>query len=239
MMETDQLETMHELGKAGEAFGPQFDEVFTSAFVVHGHVCGGMPLGFRAGVAALRALEAEREGAMAHHVRVETSTGHAAGCFADGVQMATGCTFGKGLIRRTGYGKWALMLVEPASERAVRVAVRPEVMEAAFDSPFVAERKQGVPPTEIALEVSRPLVENLMAKDDAELFRVSEVFDAPSEPTPEPTFELVRCASCDEIVAANEVHLKADQPMCRPCSGYRPDPVAEALRAAAQRTGAD
>ncbi len=99
-------------------------DVLEASFLIHGHVCGGMPLGFRAGVAALEALGIEREENMAHRVFVETGTGHAAGCFADGVQMATGCTFGKGLIDRTEYGKWAANLVDIATRRAVRVSVQ-------------------------------------------------------------------------------------------------------------------
>lgn len=78
-----------------------------------------MPLGFRAGLAALKALDAGWELNMAKLVFVETGTGHAAVCFADGVQMATGCTFGKGPIERTEYGKWALTLVEKSSHNAV------------------------------------------------------------------------------------------------------------------------
>jgi formylmethanofuran dehydrogenase subunit E len=115
-----------------------------------------MPLGFRAGVAALEALGAERELNMAKLAFVETASGHAAGCFADGVQMATGCTFGKGLIERTQYGKWALTLVDRGTGKAVRVTIRPAVMQASFKSTFVEQRRQGTPPTEIALDITSP-----------------------------------------------------------------------------------
>ena len=38
---------------------------------------------------------------------VEIGDNHCATCFADGVQMVTGCTFGKGNIQKLHYGKWA------------------------------------------------------------------------------------------------------------------------------------
>jgi formylmethanofuran dehydrogenase subunit E len=218
-MKPEQFVAMRELGAKGKAFGDQWDAIFESAFLIHGHVCGGMPLGFRAGLAALRALGTERELNMAKLAFVETGTGHAAGCFADGVQMATGCTFGKGLIERTQYGKWAMILVDRASGRAVRVSVRPEVIQASFQSPFVQLRKQGVAPTDIPLETSRPLVEKLLGRSDDELFVVTDV-DYPLPPKVAASFNLVMCAKCGEAVAENKARLLDGKPICLPCSRY-------------------
>lgn len=219
-MKTDQIETILALGAQGAQFGSLGDRYFESAFFIHGHVCGGMPLGFRAGLAALHALGVDRELNMAKQVIVETATGHAAGCFANGVQMATGCTFGKGLIERAGFGKWALTLIDKASGKAVRVSVRRAVMEGSYRSPFVEQRRQGIAPTEIPLKVSRPLVEGLLGRSDAELFVISEVFDYPV-PTPGKTsFNLAICSVCGEAVAENRARVRDGQPVCLPCSGY-------------------
>lgn len=218
-MKTEQMHAMQELGARGGRFGERWDRYLTSAFFIHGHICGGMPLGFRAARRALEAMGGERELNMARLVFVETGTGHAAGCFADGVQMASGCTFGKGLIERTQYGKWALNLVERDSGRAVRVSVRPGVMHASFSSPFVQQRKQGVAPTEIALDISKPLVEKLLDRSDEELFEVSAIFDYPLPARVAPTFNLVDCAICGEAVAENKARLKDGQVVCIPCSG--------------------
>jgi formylmethanofuran dehydrogenase subunit E len=219
-MKPEQFVAMRELGAKGKAFGEQWDAVFESAFLIHGHVCGGMPLGFRAGLVALKQLGAERELNMAKLAFVETGTGHAAGCFADGVQMATGCTFGKGLIERTQYGKWAMTLVDRASGKAVRVSVRPEVIQASFQSPFVQLRKQGVAPTDVPLETSRPLVEKLLGRSDEDLFVVTDV-DYPLPPKVAASFNLVVCAKCGEAVAENKARLVDGAPTCLPCSGYR------------------
>ena len=221
-MQIEQIDAIRDLGKQGTQFGPLWDTILESAFFIHGHVCGGMPLGFRAGLAALHALGVERELNMAKLVVVETGLGHAAGCFADGAQMGTGCTFGKGLIQRAEYGKWALTLIERSSRRAVRVSVRPGVMRASFDSPFVKMRHQGVPPTEVPLEISTGLVKGLLLKPQADLFTVSEVFDYPVPEAPPPSFNLVMCSACGEAVAENKLRLKDNKPVCLPCSGYAP-----------------
>lgn len=219
-MQDEQIEAVRKLGAKGQAFGPLWDTFLESAFFIHGHVCGGMPLGFRAGLAALKALGAERELNMGKLVVVETGTGHAAGCFADGVQFGTGCTFGKGLMRRSEYGKWALNLIERGSRRAVRVSVRPEVMRASFDSSFVKMRHQGVAPTQVPLDVSRVLVEALLARHEEDLFLVSDPFEYPLGESPAPSFNLIFCAGCGEAVAENKARLKGGKSLCLPCSGY-------------------
>jgi formylmethanofuran dehydrogenase subunit E len=219
-MKQEQLEALEQLAEKGRSLGSSWERVLGASFLIHGHICGGMPLGFRAGVAALKALGIEREENMAHKVFVETGTGHAAGCFADGVQMATGCTFGKGLIERTEYGKWALNLVDLETRKAVRVSVKPQVMQAALQSPFVKMRREGTAPTDVPLEVSRPLVEGLMAKSDDAIFAISEVFDYPMHARKPACFDTVACSACGEIVAENKLRMKDGKPMCLPCSGY-------------------
>lgn len=219
-MRRDQIDAMREFGARGTAFGELWDTFLESAFFIHGHLCGGMPLGFRAGVAALQALGTERELNMDQQVLVETATGHGAVCFADGVQLATGCTFGKGLMERAGYGKWALTLMDRTDGRAVRVAVRPEVIQRSFASAFVQQRSQGVRATEVPLELSRPLVENLLKHTEQELFQISEVFEQPLPAAKRSTFTLVTCALCGEAVAENRARLRDGQPVCIPCSGY-------------------
>ncbi len=220
-MKPEQVSTMQYFGEKGKAFGELGDKLFESAFFIHGHVCGGMPLGYRAGLAALKGLGCDRELNMAKLVFVETGTGHAAGCFADGVQMATGCTFGKGLIQRTEYGKWAFSLVDKATKKAVRVSILPEVMEASFNSPFVQMRHKGVKPTDVPLDISKALVENLLTKSDEDLFSVSEVFDYPLADAPKPCFDLVNCSVCGEVIAENKARVKEGKPVCLPCSGYK------------------
>ena len=88
----------------------------------HGHKCPAMPMGLRASLVAMEALGVERTGDSALVALVELDENHCATCFADGVQVATGCTFGKGNIRKLHYGKWGLTLIDKKRGKAVRVA---------------------------------------------------------------------------------------------------------------------
>jgi formylmethanofuran dehydrogenase subunit E len=219
-MKKEQIEAMHALAEKGKTMGEFWDRILEASFIIHGHVCGGMPLGFLAGHKALQILGSERESNMAQVAYVETGTGHAAGCFADGVQMSTGCTFGKGLIQRTEYGKWAFTLVEKGSKRAVRVSVKPEVMKKSFESPFVKMRSQGTPPTDVPLDISRPLVDGLLGRKAEDIFLFSEIFDYALPAAPAPCFNLVTCEGCGEVVAENKARVKDNKILCQPCSGY-------------------
>ena len=71
------------------------------AFEFHGHRCPFMPLGFRMGRLALERLGIEREKDHTLHVFAELGEGHPQTCLMDGIQIATGATFGKTLIEKT------------------------------------------------------------------------------------------------------------------------------------------
>lgn len=58
-----------------------FQELYDMALKFHGHRCPAMPLGLRAGLAAMRVLGVERSKDKELMVLAETGKGHAAGCF--------------------------------------------------------------------------------------------------------------------------------------------------------------
>lgn len=78
----------------------------------HGHKCPAMPLGMRAGLAALKKLGVERASNKELYCYCETGPSHATACFVDGLQVSTGCTFGKGNIEKLNQGKTAFTLVD-------------------------------------------------------------------------------------------------------------------------------
>ena len=59
----------------------KFDELFETGLKFHGHKCPAMPMGLRAGLAAMKALGVERSQDKELRVLSETGEGHAAGCF--------------------------------------------------------------------------------------------------------------------------------------------------------------
>ena len=194
-------------------------ELLELGLIFHGHKCPAMPMGLRASLAAMEALGVERTGDGALMALVEIDENHCATCFADGVQVATGCTFGKGNIRKLHYGKWGLTLIDKKRGKAVRVVPLAAAMEANKKTEFMALRKQGVPPTQIDPAISEPLVERVMSAPLEQLLHVSEVFDYEWHEAPH-TFESVICDSCGEMVVERHARVKGDQVLCIPCAGY-------------------
>jgi formylmethanofuran dehydrogenase subunit E len=184
----------------------------------HGHKCPAMPMGLRLSLAAMNALGVEqRAGAGELVALVEIDADHCATCFADGVQVATGCTFGKGNIQKLHYGKWGLTLIDRRQNKAVRIVPRAEVMAENKKTEFMAMRKAGTPPTLIPDDISQPLVDRVMAMPDEQLYTIGGVFDYEWEPAPH-TFESVVCEECGEMVVERNTRELDGRVLCIPCA---------------------
>ena len=195
-------------------------ELLYSALNMHGHICGGMPLGFMAGKTALKALGSERESNMDKMVIVFSGERHAAGCFADGVQFATGCTFGKGLMKKEPKGKFSFMLIDKVNEKAVQVTIKAEVMLKAFESPFVQMRKKGIKPTEIPQDIAKQMFQRPFNANPDDLFIVKGPFDF-KVPKGKACFNLVVCEKCGDVVAENYIKLEDGKKVCIDCWSFK------------------
>jgi formylmethanofuran dehydrogenase subunit E len=195
-------------------------ELFEVGLKFHGHKCPAMPMGLRAGVAAMKALNVERALDKELFVISETGKGHAAGCFLDGIMIATGCTYGKSNIEKRYFNKMAFTLIDQQTSRAVRVSLKPTFFEKALASPFVQQRKEGVPPQNIAAEITDPQVERILKIDEADFLDIGEVHQIATKKG-KGIFEAKRCASCGELTFVDKLRItKDDQLVCIPCSGY-------------------
>lgn len=190
------------------------------AMAFHGHKCPAMPLGYRTAQAAMLALGVKRAQDKELHVISETGKGHAAGCFLDGVMSATGCTYGKSNIEKRYYNKMAFTLIDVKAGRSVRVRLKDQFFGKMLNSPFVAQRKQGVAPQDIPAEVSDPLVNKVMSMPEAMFLEIG-----PKEP-----FELSRgkgcfdtdlCAQCGERVFVDKLIDTEAGRLCIPCREKR------------------
>ncbi|GAB4342584.1 MAG: FmdE family protein [Calditrichia bacterium] len=178
----------------------------------HGHKCPAMPMGLRAGAAALNALGVERTGDSALLALVDLGENHCATCYGDGIQVITGCTFGKGNIRKTHKGKWALTLVDKKSGKAVRVTPKAEAMLSNKKTSFFKDyREKGVPPAQVP-DVE-PLVEKVMSAPDEMLLNISEVLDYNHQEPPH-SFNSFVCESCGEMVVEEYGRVKGDKKVC-------------------------
>ncbi len=132
------------------------------------------------------------------------------GCFADGIEAATGCTVGHRTLRVEDYGKIAATFVDVRTEQAVRIIPRLDVRTAPAYAPGEARRYfaqlQGyqVMPDE-----------ELLAIQPVQLTRpAAEIVSRPGV--------RVDCAACgEEIVNEREVVIE-DRILCRACAygGY-------------------
>lgn len=157
----------------------------------HSHLCPRQVLGARIGLAGAAAVGLEIPRADKRLlVIVETD-----GCFADGVEVATGCTVGHRTLRVEDLGKIAATFVDVRSGRAVRVAPQLDVRERAYayapDEPrhyfaqlaayqimpeselLALQPVELVPPVEAI--VSRPVVRTICDRCGEEIINEREV----------------------------------------------------------------
>jgi formylmethanofuran dehydrogenase subunit E len=188
------------------------------ALEFHGHKCPAMPMGLRAGIAAMKALGVERAKDKELIVEAETGKGHAAGCFLDGVMVATGCTYGKANIEKLYYNKMAFTLIDAKSGKGIRVSLKPGFFEKALQSPFVQERKKGVPPQDIPPEITDPLLERVLSLPESEFLDISKVFykEVKKGAT---NFDVKRCSKCGEAVFTDKLREAPEgKLLCIPCA---------------------
>jgi formylmethanofuran dehydrogenase subunit E len=194
-------------------------ELFDAGMTFHGHKCPAMPMGLRAGLAAMKTLGVERSRDKELMLKSETGKGHAAGCFLDGLMMATGCTYGKSNIEKLYYNKMAFTLIDMKTKRSVRVSLKPAFFEKALNSPFVQKRKAGVPPQDIEPELTDPLVERILNLPESEFLDIGEVQAAEIEKG-KGVFEAKPCERCGEMTFVNKLRVESDgKSVCIPCSG--------------------
>ncbi len=198
----------------------ELKEFFETGLKFHGHKCPAMPMGIRAGLAAMRVLGVERAQDKELIVKSETGKGHAAGCFLDGIMTATGCTYGKSNIEKLYYNKMAFTLIDAKTGKAVRVSLKPNFFEKALNSPFVQKRKAGVPPQDVEPEITDPLVERILSIPESEFLDIGEVHTVEVKKG-KGVFEAKPCEECGELTFVNKLRLGLDgRLLCIPCSGY-------------------
>ena len=197
-----------------------FEDVLATGLKFHGPRCPAMPMGLKAGLAAMKALGVERSKDKELAVISETGKGHAAGCFLDGIMVATGCTYGKSNIEKRYYNKMAFKLIDQKTGRAVRVSLRPDFFEKALASPFVQKRKDGVPPQDIDPEIADPLINRIVGLDETDFLDIGDVHSVDVKKG-KGVFEAKRCDACGELTFVNKLRVKEDGALvCIPCSGY-------------------
>lgn len=194
------------------------DKLYQAGLLLHGHKCPAMPMGLRAGQAALEALGVERSTDGQLTALVEIDRDHCATCYADGIQMATGCTFGKGNIQKLGYGKFAVTLIDNKTGRSIRVVTRNETIQRNQASEFIQYRKKGVPASKIDPALIEPAVDFILSEPVERLFIVEPVKEIQVTPGRAHDFNTFICAECGETAVERYARVKNGKVVCMPCA---------------------
>ncbi len=193
--------------------------ILDKALEFHGHRCWASVAGVRVGLAALEKLGVKRSGGTQLYGIVEIGEEHGGMCFGDGVQYATGCTFGKGNIHKNPLGKLGFTLIEKDTNRAVRVVFTSKLQKQIAASKFMQQRAAGISPDEIPLEDQMELVELVWNAPEEEVLKIGEVFEYPGKWIPE-VMGFKPCDRCGELTALAYLRVDGNQHVCIPCSGY-------------------
>jgi len=172
----------------------------------HSHLCPRQILGARIGLAGGAALGLELPRTDKRLLIIlETD-----GCFADGVEVATGCTVGHRTLRVEDYGKIAATFVDVKSGAAVRIAPRLDVRERAY----------AYAPTEPRHYFAQLQAYQIMP--DSELLTIEPVtLTTPIAEIVSRPGVRVNCAHCgEEIINEREVKV-GERALCRACAGQR------------------
>ena len=194
-------------------------DILSDTLKFHGHRCWASVAGVRVGLAALAALDVKRSGGTQLYAIIETGEEHGGMCFGDGIQYTTGCTFGKGNIRKNPLGKLAVTLIDKNSDRAVRVTYKPTLQKQIAGSAFMQQRAAGISPDEIPEADQMELVNLVWNAPESDVLIVGDVVDYPYNWLPE-VMGFAKCESCGELAAHAYMRLVGDRRLCIPCSGY-------------------
>ena len=184
----------------------------------HGHKCPAMPMGLRVGAAAMNALGVERAKDGQLIAFVDLGDDHCATCYGDGLQVIMGTTFGKGNLKKTHKGKWAVTVVDRATGKAVRVTPKAEAMLNNKKSKFFTDyRMLGKPASIVPAEVVDPLIDGVMNAPVDMLLSVSPIFDYKLEPKKD-SFDGFVCEECGEMTVMEYGCIKGDKKVCIDCA---------------------
>jgi formylmethanofuran dehydrogenase subunit E len=186
--------------------------------LIHGHYCPGSALGVKAAACAVRESRLNTSVKENLLAIVETNS-----CFADGVQMVTGCSLGNNALIYRDFGKMALTLTRQTGE-AVRVAGRPggpspleRFPEAAALFRKVQERRSTAEETAELKKRWTDVAFKMLDIPDEELFSITHIrIEVPAYTRASAS---VKCAICGDSITESRARLKGGQPVCLSCSG--------------------
>lgn len=171
-----------------------FDYYLKKAGDFHGHLCGGIVLGTKMTLAALKALGMD-PGVKNKNLIVFVEVDR---CMTDAVQAITGCSVGHRSLKHIDYGKFAATFVNLETKRALRATIKES-----FDSHGPIDE----------------VIKKVAAAPDADLVILQEVkVDIPETDLPGNPTQRAYCSACGERVMDGRDVKRGDKVLCRACA---------------------
>ena len=218
---------MHEHASARQAVetmirGNDLEGLLRHAETIHGHRCPFLALGVKAGRYAMDYLEQESTGLEEVMAVVECNN-----CFADGIQVVTGCTFGNSALIFKDLGKTAVTVARRRDGAAVRLCVRPDFREAMFARyPAVEPLFDKVVLQGQGSHEDRHRFQHLwqaVARRELQEVPLEEQFSIQQLTITLPPlarrFATMTCSRCGEGVMEPRVRVQGGQMVCLACAG--------------------
>lgn len=179
------------------------NEILKTSASHHRHLCPRQVLGARIGLAGIQSLGLDPP-VLNQRLLVILETD---GCFADGIETATGCSVGHRTLRIVDYGKIAATFVDVKQGRAVRVAPLLDVRERA--AKFAPEEPRHYFAQLVAYQVM----------PDAELLSIQEVYlNVAVEELVSRPGKRVNCALCGEEIINGREEAQGEMTLCKACA---------------------
>jgi formylmethanofuran dehydrogenase subunit E len=189
-------------------------EDFKRCAAFHGHVCGGLAIGYVAATAGLEWLRENRALDEELVAVVETDA-----CCVDAIQVLTGCTFGKGNLIYKDYGKMGFTFFNRRTGQGVRLAMKPDTFRVnARQIELFRKTRDGS-----ITDAERKELDDLGARRTAEVLntRAEDLFSItpvtagmPDKARIEPSEP---CARCGEPTMASKLEAVDGTMVCRGC----------------------
>lgn len=189
---------------------------------LHGHICSHSVYGVKAGYYAMKKLAVSNTGMEEVIAILETNN-----CFSDGIQMATGCTFGNNALIFNDIGKTAVTVINRRNKESIRLVLnkdfwdsRKEVYPQVFDFfERIVTRRQKVSASEKQkfFKLTEKMALSELKVPETEMFDIESKKIEP--PKYAPIYDSVICSICGERIMESRARIKEGKPVCITCSG--------------------
>jgi len=187
-------------------------------FEFNGYRCPFLIIGYRMGKLAVEKLNLTKGNSYEMFVFSELGIAHPQIKMIDGVQAATGATYGKGQLFRLNYGKPAITFYFP-DKGAIRINIKNEFLDHIRKFEYMRYRKQGVKNTEIPAHLADEIINFATETPLDEIFNVKEVLDFKYELL-KTSFNKSKCVVCGEYTYERYLRNRNGKLVCIPCSEY-------------------